>query len=245
MSLPQSAELSKLCARHEKEREKLSQQMEDLKAETELLNQRISKMQCRMFSINGPVSEYAFQIKKVSRSIVDSSYILRLQSQLCKSLHCWGMILHQLELVKQGYEEEVDILKRARNKTNEAKCKAEIDLINRLACLDNEKRALEEQHEKDLQEQCNLIEKIAEEHDKARPLEEVNTEKMKGRESKLNEEWMRFKEKTPLLKMIASLDTSQTDYKDRNEKSNSASMHPTEIGQSFCPPFKSKYGRAA
>ena len=74
----------------------------------------------------------------------DSSYVMRMQAQLCKCMHSMGIMENQTELVKSTCDELIKPLKEAVNRTIDEKTNVELQFMNELVMMDNKKREHEE-----------------------------------------------------------------------------------------------------
>ena len=78
---------------------------------------------------------------------VDSGYVLHLQSQLSKSMQTMGVLDNQIGMVKRSCDEVVKSLKEEIADVMDDKCRVEMELLNQLAVLDNEKKNLKDECE--------------------------------------------------------------------------------------------------
>jgi hypothetical protein len=96
----------------------------------------------------------------------DSSYVLRMQAQLCKAMHSMGMAENQFSLVNKQTAAIQKTLKEEITSTTEEKSSMELKLMNDLMVADGERRDLEQKHkammDKFYQEK-EVIEKLLEE----------------------------------------------------------------------------------
>jgi ADP-ribose pyrophosphatase YjhB (NUDIX family) len=114
---------------------------------------------------------YAEVIKKDAAKIpdaTDSSYVMRMQAQLCKCMHSMGIMENQTELVKKTCDELIKSLKDAVNRTIDEKTNVELKFMNDLVMTDNARREMEEQMKEKLDK---LREQIAEVEEKLEDLE--------------------------------------------------------------------------
>lgn len=128
--------------------------------------------------------EYANLLRKASPGSVDSTYVVRLQAQLCKSMHSMGMLENQMTIVKKNCNGLVKSLKDEISSITDDKCKMEIELINQLGTMDAERRVSEEEWQKKLDDQKA---KNAELEEKIGPLEDEDVEEDSDEDSE-NEE---------------------------------------------------------
>jgi len=108
---------------------------------------------------------YAEVIKKDASKIpeaTDSSYVMRMQAQLCKCMHSMGIVENQMELVKETCEELIKSLKDAITKTMEEKSQVELKFMNELVMTDNERQDLEKELKERLEQLRNQISHIEE-----------------------------------------------------------------------------------
>jgi DNA repair exonuclease SbcCD ATPase subunit len=82
-------------------------------------------------------------VAKVSNA-KDSSYVMRMQAQLCKCMHSMGIMENQTELVKATCDQLIKSLKEAVNQTIDEKTNVELQFMNELVMTDNSRREVEE-----------------------------------------------------------------------------------------------------
>ena len=126
---------------------------------------------------------YAEVIKKDASKMpvaTDSSYVMRMQAQLCKCMHSMGIMENQTELVKSTCDELIKSLKDAVNRTIDEKTNMELKFMNDLVMTDNARRDMEEKMKEKLDK---LREQISEVEEK---LEDVDSESES--ESEIDEE---------------------------------------------------------
>jgi hypothetical protein len=73
----------------------------------------------------------------------DSSYVVKMQAQLCKAMHTTGITDHYLKLVKTICETEMKYLDDARKQIVERMSNEELELLNLIVAKDQECRTLE------------------------------------------------------------------------------------------------------
>ena len=98
----------------------------------------------------------------------DSSYVMRMQAQLCKCMHSMGIMENQTELVKATCDELIKSLKEAVNRTIDEKTNVELQFMNELVMTDNNRRENEEEMKEKLDklhEQIKELEEKLEDHE--------------------------------------------------------------------------------
>ena len=99
----------------------------------------------------------------------DSSYVLRMQAQLCKAMHSMGMMETQLQLTTAQQDQTTKAMKDVITGMVEEKSQVELKLMNELVLADNAKREVEikvkEQSEAFVKEKDDLMEKIERQND--------------------------------------------------------------------------------
>jgi chromosome segregation ATPase len=88
---------------------------------------------------------YADILRESAPESVDSSYVIRMQSQLCKAMHSMGILEHQLHIVNQYSSDVVKAQKDAINAVAEEKTKMELEMMNELVLIDDAKKQVEEE----------------------------------------------------------------------------------------------------
>lgn len=112
----------------------------------------------------------------------DSSYVMRMQAQLCKCMHSMGIVENQMELVKATCDEMVKSLKEAVNRTVDEKTQVELQFMNELVMTDNKRRDVEEE----LQNKLNGLREEIEELEAK--LEELESDDEDDSDSEIDEE---------------------------------------------------------
>lgn len=94
----------------------------------------------------------------------DSSYVLRMQAQLCKAMHSMGMMETQLQLTTQQQDAFQKSLRDVITGMVEEKSHIELQLMNDLVLMDNDRREVEQkvkaQAEAFIKEKDVLMEKM-------------------------------------------------------------------------------------
>ena len=94
----------------------------------------------------------------------DSSYVIRMQAQLCKAMHSMGMMETQLQLTREHTETYMKFVKDSVTSMVEEKSQIELKLMNDLVLADNDRREVEtkrnEMSEAFTAEKDELMEKI-------------------------------------------------------------------------------------
>jgi len=111
------------------------------------------------------VHEYAALMRSANSSDVESSYVLRLQAQLCRAMHSLGVMESQLALVKDIFSGLIKFMKEDLSHMADDRTRREIELMNVLAKVDDEKRVMGIQMEKKIQEKEELLDQVREEYE--------------------------------------------------------------------------------
>lgn len=173
---------------HEKEISKVQEELEQFRAESTnsklerrreiaaLLKARdlglvkLQKKEREVRNQNGSLHLYADILKEAAPESVDSSYVIRMQSQLCKAMHSMGILEHQLHIVNQNSSDVVRAQKDAITAVAEEKTKMELEMMNELVLIDDAKKQVEEEYKPKLEKvQLAIVElrKYLGENDKA------------------------------------------------------------------------------
>lgn len=110
------------------------------------------------------VHEYASLMKAANKD-VESSYVIRLQAQLCRAMHSLGVMESQLALVKENCSSLIKCMKEDLSHMVDDRTRREIELMNTLAMVDAEKRAWQCEMEKKLREQEDLLDSVRDEYE--------------------------------------------------------------------------------
>lgn len=111
------------------------------------------------------VHEYAALMRTANSSAVESSYVLRLQAQLCRAMHSLGVMESQLALVKDIFSGLIKFMKEDLSHMADDRTRREIELMNVLAKVDDEKRVMGMEMEKKVQEKEDLLDQVREEYE--------------------------------------------------------------------------------
>mmetsp|Transcript_6104 Transcript_6104/g.11871 ORF Transcript_6104/g.11871 Transcript_6104/m.11871 type:complete len:649 (-) Transcript_6104:96-2042(-) len=111
------------------------------------------------------VHEYAALMRSANSNRVESSYVIRLQAQLCRAMHSLGVMESQLALVKENCSSLIKFMKEDLSHMVDDRTRREIELMNGLARVDNEKRVMAEEMEAKMQEKEELLDQVREEYE--------------------------------------------------------------------------------
>lgn len=110
----------------------------------------------------------------------DSSYVTRMQAQLCKAMHSMGMVETQLAMSTSQTETLQKVLKEEKSSMVDEKTQVELKLMNDLVAADNVRREVEtkvkEQAESFTAEKDALVERIEQQQEEP-PEEDDDEEK--------------------------------------------------------------------
>lgn len=110
----------------------------------------------------------------------ESSYVIRMQAQLCKAMHSMGMMETQLAMVTANAADWQKYLKESITLTMEEKSQVELELMNDLIMADNGKREVETKRKSMIEsftkEKDALMEKIEKQQEEAEKDEEEKEE---------------------------------------------------------------------
>mmetsp|Transcript_17490 Transcript_17490/g.26554 ORF Transcript_17490/g.26554 Transcript_17490/m.26554 type:complete len:267 (+) Transcript_17490:81-881(+) len=113
-----------------------------------LCKQRIDALEKDMLKQNGGLHLYAQSIQEIAPQTKESSYVLRVQSQLCKAMHSMGIFGSQLETVKKQSEARIAKTKATLHDLIESKTQMEVEIMNQLMKIDDENKQLQDALEK-------------------------------------------------------------------------------------------------
>lgn len=142
----------------------------------------------------------------------DSSYVLRMQAQLCKAMHSMGIMENQLALTTNQSESLTKYLNASMTLTMEEKSQVELKLMNDLLLVDSTRRDVEAKHKSMMEEyhkEKESLEKLIEGGDEEASEDEDDEEReelmeilTQGREEvqRMEEEMKQQKEKIEKLR---------------------------------------------
>lgn len=116
------------------------------------LAKQLSDVEKGVIQQNGGLHIYANVLKEAAPESTDSSYVIRMQSQLCKAMHCMGVLQHQLEILHDYSGQVLSALKGSMAQITEEKTMVEVKLMNELMQVDTLKRRMEEGLRRSLEE---------------------------------------------------------------------------------------------
>uniref|UniRef100_A0A7S1CX85 Uncharacterized protein n=1 Tax=Cyclophora tenuis TaxID=216820 RepID=A0A7S1CX85_CYCTE len=150
---------------------------------------KLDQMEKDVMQQNGTLHTYADVLNKVESDNVDSSYVVRMQSQLCKAMHSMGILEHQLSIVKEYGSETVKNLKEGMNSIVEEKSNMELELMNQLVAIDDEKRSMEDAYKTKVETERDEIQKALGEDDEEE--EEGEEEEEDDNEEEIDEDLLK------------------------------------------------------
>jgi hypothetical protein len=163
-----SKELHQKSIARKQQREEHSQSIKKLKEEHLEQRQKLAKFEQNVKGGGGlRVHEYAALMRSAnsSQAQVESSYVIRLQAQLCRAMHSLGVMESQLALVKENCSSLIRFMKEDLSHMVDDRTRREIELMNGLAKVDHEHRVLQEEMEKKINEKEELLESVREEYE--------------------------------------------------------------------------------
>lgn len=120
---------------------------------------KIQKIEKEVRNQNGSLHVYADILKEAAPESVDSSYVVRMQSQLCKAMHSMGILEHQLAIVNTISSGVVKSQREAITSVVDEKSAMELEVMNELMAIDDARRELEEEWKAKLEkEQLKVVE---------------------------------------------------------------------------------------
>ncbi|KAL3774402.1 hypothetical protein ACHAW5_010475 [Stephanodiscus triporus] len=96
---------------------------------------------------------------------LESSYVLRLQAQLCGAMHGLGVMESQLALVKENCSSLIRFMREDLSRMVDDRTRREVELMNGLARVDNEKRLMAAEMERKIREREELLDQVREEYE--------------------------------------------------------------------------------
>eukprot|EP00562_Extubocellulus_spinifer_P033596 CAMPEP_0178698362 /NCGR_PEP_ID=MMETSP0699-20121125/10489_1 /TAXON_ID=265572 /ORGANISM="Extubocellulus spinifer, Strain CCMP396" /LENGTH=338 /DNA_ID=CAMNT_0020344403 /DNA_START=1025 /DNA_END=2041 /DNA_ORIENTATION=- len=145
------ADAEEMKTRHKLEVDRLNRENEHLKKRLELM--RTSRDMDDKLALH----EYAKIIQQQTPDVTDTAYIMRLKSQLIKSVQQIGILSDQLSLVNEENETEVKDLHKQIVEAQNARTKAEMEFMNDLFVMERQCNEVKEDYEAKLTSQQELI----------------------------------------------------------------------------------------
>lgn len=151
--------------------EKLVQQYQQSKDSLDMKKQQQQQQSQGNTAVAPGLHLYNEIMKAVSSpESTDSSYVIRMQAQLCKAMHSMGMMETQLQLTKAHTETYQKSVKDTVTTMVEEKSQIELKLMNDLVLADNDRREVETKRNEIsaafTTEKDELMEKIERQHQK-------------------------------------------------------------------------------
>ena len=141
------SELGAVQIKHKEEFYWLRLEVDNLRKDKEAVEDRMAELYRDMREIDNMNEEHDLMGGGAAPVCVDSGYVLHLQSQLSKSMQTMGVLDNQIGMVKRSCDDVVKSLKEEIADVMDDKCRVEMELLNQLAVLDNEKKNLEDECE--------------------------------------------------------------------------------------------------
>ena len=141
------SELGAVQIKHKEESYWLRLEVDNLRKDKEAAEDRMAELYRDMREIDNMNEEHDLMGGGAAPVCVDSGYVLHLQSQLSKSMQTMGVLDNQIGMVKRSCDEVVKSLKEEIADVMDDKCRVEMELLNQLAVLDNEKKNLKDECE--------------------------------------------------------------------------------------------------
>ena len=138
----------------EEDAELHKQKLTKYEMEENEVSQRMSQLQKEMKN-SATLYEYVQLLRDAaaqSSSVQDSSYILRLQSQLMKAMHQMGMTDNQIKLYQNQCNSMAKSLRDEITALVEERCVKEVQLMNELGMLHGEMKDMEDEYSKKIEE---------------------------------------------------------------------------------------------
>ena len=106
------------------------------------VSEQLESLQRSLQEQGNSIKGYANAVQH-DQKIDDSSYVMRMQAQLCKAMHSMGIMEHQVELARKHSQTITKIQKDALSQLTDEMSQMELQLMNTLMKYDTEKRDIE------------------------------------------------------------------------------------------------------
>lgn len=182
--------------------------IEDLTKRRDEIRKKVQALEQDVKSQTGSLHTYAEIVRETSHDAVDSSYVLRMQAQLCKAMHSMGMLEHQLSMVNASSNDVIKAYKDTINGVVEEKSKIELSLMNDLVGIDNDVRRIKDDYKGKLDQKNQQLQdfEMSLNFTANAPKEELDEDEMQEYMEELNEAIAEMTEKTEAqLKEIQDL----------------------------------------
>lgn len=113
----------------------------DLLHKRQQVTEKLEAVQRSLQEQGNSIKGYASVIQQ--EQVGDSSYVMRMQAQLCKAMHSMGIMDHQMELAKRHADTICKLQRDALSTMTEEKSQMELELMNSLMKADTERRDVE------------------------------------------------------------------------------------------------------
>lgn len=151
------SEMAEMRAKHAEETARHELEVQALKRKNAALAKRAAAID-KDIDDKFALHEYAKMIQDAGGShTVDSAYVIRLKSQLTKSLHKMGVMSNQLEMANEDNEAEVKALQNEIVEARNTSTKAEMEFMNDLFVMERECNEMKDDYEARLTSQQELI----------------------------------------------------------------------------------------
>lgn len=147
-------EIAELDVKHKEELYWLRLEVDTMHREKEGVEDRVSELYRDLRELE--TTEFPVDMP----ANLDPAFVMNLQTQVQKSMQHVGILNNQINMVKSSCDEVVKSLKEEIGDVMDDKCRMEMDLLNQLAVLDNEKRELEAHFDDQMEAKEELIAKL-------------------------------------------------------------------------------------
>jgi hypothetical protein len=150
-------ELEAVCAESSKSKLERRREIAALVKARDIGLLKVQKAEKDVRNQNGSLHLYADILKEAAPESVDSSYVVRMQSQLCKAMHSMGILEHQLHIVNKISSDVVKAQKDAIQTVAEGKTRMELEMMNQLVMMDDSKKQVEEEYKPRLEKEQSAV----------------------------------------------------------------------------------------
>jgi DNA repair exonuclease SbcCD ATPase subunit len=138
LELKLSRDLHAVATQAKEQRVRVSKEKAKLAKENEQATAKLEALLSDFRKQGASLRTYCKDVAKEKAN--DSSYVMRMQAQLCKAMHTMGITDHQMELVEKHAEEIVKYQKEQVARLTEEKTHNELKLMNELMAKDTTRR---------------------------------------------------------------------------------------------------------
>eukprot|EP00521_Asterionellopsis_glacialis_P015827 CAMPEP_0195303352 /NCGR_PEP_ID=MMETSP0707-20130614/32609_1 /TAXON_ID=33640 /ORGANISM="Asterionellopsis glacialis, Strain CCMP134" /LENGTH=286 /DNA_ID=CAMNT_0040366861 /DNA_START=80 /DNA_END=940 /DNA_ORIENTATION=- len=130
--------------------QKFEKRVGEYKRDQAKLKRQISTKSRELTHQSASLHLYMDIMRDIMPELVHSTYVIRMQSQLCGAMHAMYILDQQMEMLKKHCNMIIKPLRDVIANNEDEKCNIDLSLMNELVAMDDEKRIMEESYKEKL-----------------------------------------------------------------------------------------------